>query len=210
MCARMCLRWICLVMAAGAGANPVPDPNDCTVLPLDEQAEPRILGIPSDSGAPAAALIDVWIIGYSGYPWVNGHVQLEFPGGAEGLCICEGAILSGYTDEEGHVQLKVLLGGCLEGPDVAEIVLDGGVRIRSVDSVVSPDWSGQECDGEIGLADFTLFSSGYTSAAQGCSDFTGDGRTSLEDFIIFGSAWGRSCDRRDGMPRAGAYQPLSN
>lgn len=197
--------FTCLVVVVGAGANPSPDPEDCTVLPLDNQDVPRIVGIASDSGSHSAALLDIWIIGYGGYPWVHGHVSVEFPGGTGSLCICEDAVLSGITDEEGHVQLKVLLGGCLEGSDVAQVMLDGGFPIRSVDYVVSPDWNGAECDARMDLGDFIFFESQYTTAAGGCADYTGDGRTSLADFSIFGAqAWGRSCSPR------GAKQPQAD
>jgi hypothetical protein len=180
-----------VLLTNAAGAN-VPDPDYCSVYPMDGMQSPRVIGIPDEDGV-ADSELHIWVRAFGGDPIENAFVAVIFNGMCDGLCICDAAAFTGYTDAQGHVVIIGQFGGCCE-EICAVMILAEGVAIRAADYVVSPDYDGSQGDCSVDLPDFIIFSQylGQTSGVT-CADYTGDGACMIDDFIIFGHAWARSC-----------------
>jgi hypothetical protein len=165
---------ILLAMFALLGANAwasVPDPDYCNVHKLD-----------------------IWVRAFGGDPIDNAYVEVIINGLCEGLCICDCAVFTDYSDVTGHAEIWVKMGGCCNTASAVIIEADG-VDIRAADWFVSPDYDGAVGNCQVVLPDFIHFSNFYGQVGGvGCADYDGDGNCLLVgDFIIFGAAWGRVC-----------------
>ncbi len=186
---------IMLALVSGAAWASVPDPEYCEVLPGDEMAVPRLLGITKDAGGSPYWDLDIHVAAFGGVSLANVYVQVMINTDCDAdLCTCSGLVLDGFTDANGDVSFEVRLGGCCE-MTAAVIIMADDVPIRQYDFVVSPDITsavgGGDC--QVVLADFSAFGAGLGAGAAGCTDFTGSGNTVLGDFVVFGAGWGGSC-----------------
>ena len=182
-----------LLGSSTPGASSVPDPDYCTVLPMDQMDIPRIIGVPSEEGSSDATL-HIWIRAFGGQEIEDAYVEVLFNGSCHGdLCICDAASFTGYTGGGGYIAINAQLGGCCREMSAA-IVLAEGVGIRMVDYVVSPDWDGASGNCRVELEDFIVFSA-YFGQPSGvtCADYTGDEVCNLDDFIVFGRTWAATC-----------------
>ncbi|MBD3237829.1 MAG: hypothetical protein GF330_14090 [Candidatus Eisenbacteria bacterium] len=192
-----------LLGAAGAGGDEIPPLVFCRVDPWDQMEDPRVIAMPGyvegvyDPPRESEILITLLDDNYEPLPGLYVEIIIHAQcGPATGpICICDAAELTGYTDDEGQLSLHMDFGGCCEHPEAVEIRA-GGVTVRLESPIVSPDWDGDGGDCEVGLADFISFSRGFEIGAADCSDFSGDGTTSLVDFVIFGAGWGHDCAAR--------------
>ncbi len=185
---------LCIVATAIAGAQPCPEL--CTVMPQDNMISPRIMGIPTEVPHLPVGMVEVCVRDSSNLPIPDCLVTVWVdPACDDILCFC-GFPMSGRTDAQGCVMIQCRFGGCCwEDLPEAWITADE-VLIRTGYWVVSPDFDGAVGDCRVMLPDFMTFSHGYQSHYGGCTDYTGDNRTDLSDFIIFGSAWGSFCTPR--------------
>ncbi len=192
---------VVLLLCATAGANPpFPYEERFRVYPQDQMEHPRIIGIPSGGTYPQPyARIEVQMFDYAWNPWPG--VQIEMlvdPQCAnDNFCWCWNGTYTATTNAQGIAYFYVSVGGCCEHPNAWSFWLDSWYPLRSYDVSVSPAYEGvpQANDCDVLLADFTTFSHGLIAAAPGCTDYDGDGATALADFVIFGDAWGATCDR---------------
>jgi len=191
---------ISLLLCAAASANPpFPYEQYCRVSPQDQMEHPRIIGIPSGGTYPQPyARIEVQMFDYYWNPWPNVQIQLLVdPGCAnDHLCWCSNGTYTAYTNAQGIAYFYVSAGGCCERPNAWTLWLGGWYPLRYYDVTVSPAYEGapQPGDCDVLLGDFTYFGHALITAAPGCTDYDGDGRTALADFVIFGDAWGATCD----------------
>jgi hypothetical protein len=189
-----------LLLCNIAAANPpYPYEERCRVYPQDLMEHPRIIGIPSGGTYPQPyARIEVQMFDYYWHPWSNAQVQLlvDPECATESFCWCSNGTYTATTNAEGIAYFYVSVGGCCEAQGAWSLWLDGWYPLRYYDVAVSPAYEGapQPGDCDVLLGDFTYFGHGLMSAAPGCTDYDGDGRTALADFVIFGDAWGATCD----------------
>ncbi len=173
-------------------ANPVPapDPEFCTVMPQDTFQRPRVVGAPTAGGVTMV----VTVLDGSGTPIPNAFVELLFHPGCTDFCLCLSAVLQGYTNAQGVIELTIALGGCCQQPEAA-VLLAEGWPIRAYDTVTSPDLSSPTGSGDCltNMVDFSIFGSSYGGTTGGCCDYSGDGATNVADLVFFGGTWGRSC-----------------
>ena len=185
---------VTILESVPALANPVPPLTNCTVMPQDTFAYPRIVGMPTTGPGLQAARMVVTVLDSSGAPIPDAYVQMVFEPGCTGLCICQSAVLEGYTNASGVVVLVMALGGCCQDPAAATLFVLG-VPIRVYDTVTSPDLTSPTGGGDcrVVLADFSAFGPCLSGGSGGCCDFTGDETAGLADFVVFGAVWGQSC-----------------
>jgi hypothetical protein len=188
----------CLVMLLApvpGYANPVPDPETCSVMPPDTFQYQRIVGFPTFNGNR----IVVTVLDSSGQPMPNVYVELVFDPACSRLCVCVSAVLEGYTNANGQVELRLATGGCCQQPGAATILAQG-IPIRIYNTVTSPDLTGPVGAGDcrVVLADFSVIASCLGTGAGGCCDFTGDDASSLVDLVVFGGVWGGFCTLGSG------------
>lgn len=190
----MALMTLTVLTPLPALANPVPVPTNCTVMPQDTFEHPRVVGVPATGSGLQAAVMTVTVMDSSGTPIPNAHVQMTFGSSCMGLCLCPTAVLEGYTNASGVVELVMALGGCCQDPAAATLLVMG-MPIRTYDTVTSPDLASATGGGDcrVVLQDFSAMGGCLGSAAGGCCDFTGDETATLADFVVFGGTWGRSC-----------------
>jgi hypothetical protein len=190
-----CLVSCLWLLGIGVSADAIIDPADCSVLPPDTYEHPRLIGTPTGDGSGPYSGLHIVIRNTSGFGVPNVFIEVEFHAQCAGsLCLCDGIVLSGYTDQQGCLDLNLDLGGCCERSDAARIYFDGGV-LRTYPIVVSPDNTSPQGGGDciVNLPDFSMFSAGLSASQGGCFDYTGDEQTTLVDFVVFGDAWGESC-----------------
>lgn len=186
---------ILLAMFALLGANAwasVPDPDYCNVFPMDDMVIAKVIGVPDEPDLDVHKM-DIWVRAFGGDPIDNAFVEVILNGLCDGLCICDAAVFTDYTDATGHAEVWMKTGGCCNTTS-AVIVEAEGVDIRAADWHVSPDYNGAEGDCAVLLPDFIYFGN-YWGQASGvdCADYDGNGDCMIGDFIIFGAAWGRAC-----------------
>jgi hypothetical protein len=187
-----------LLLAAAAVANPYPE---MFLYPMDEMEYPRLVGIPDGMvgdppGRSPHSEVTITLLNW-GEPAANAFVEVVINPACTGVRICEGAVLSGFTDENGQLTLNMALGGCCDLPQ-AVFLEAWSIRVRELDMIVSPDWDQAVGNGSVGLPDFVAFGNLYVTGQGGCTDYTGDGLTDISDFIIFSTGgWGRMCTTRD-------------
>jgi hypothetical protein len=188
-----------LLLGGTAHANPGgPDPDHCTVLPPDEMASPRLVGVPvNGSGGASIADLDICIRSITGDPLSDIFVQVTFRASCndpDPLCICTTGVFTGFTDLEGHLRLNLKFGGCCQ--DAYSAIIDAeGFPIRAYSIVVSPDYDGVRGNCAVTLADFVYFTTGYGQTGAPCRNLDGDAGDSctLPDFVEFASAYASSC-----------------
>jgi hypothetical protein len=189
--------------AVQANANPPwPYEEFCEVFPQDNMDHPRLVGVPFGGTYPfPAAWIEVHIYDYQWHPLPGVEIQVLFDPvcASDRLCWCPNGTYEGITNAQGVAYLYVALGGCCERPQAAMICMDtpwGPYPLRIYDTVASPGYAGAPSPGncDVSLPDFVYFGDAYLAAAGGCSDYDGDGSTTLSDFVTFGSTWGVSCE----------------
>lgn len=200
---RMRTLWISLMalvlLSAPVHANPGgPDPDQCTVMPPDGMALPRLVGAPAE-GSGGAPIADLGIVIRSAGGVPMGDVLVEVVANAscnnpDPLCICTGAVFSGYTDDQGYVRLNLSFGGCCQDPNSA-IIYANSFPIRAYDILVSPDYDGERGDCRVGLGDFVYLTGRYGQTGVPCSNLDGDGGEgcTLPDFVEFAGAYARVC-----------------
>ena len=182
-----------LVALALLGLNAwasVPDPDYCSVGPLDSWTSPKLIGVPTDARAEGDYTIHV--AAYGGTPIANAEVYVEVNSACDGLCICDAWVNPVYTDVNGDCTIHVRFGGCCEMAAAATVFADG-TPIRSYPVMASPDWNGVTGDCQVLLGDFTQFATAFGSADP-CSDLAGgDGSVLLGDFTMFATYFGVTC-----------------
>ena len=171
----------------------VPDPDYCSVTPMDDMDVARLIGVPDEMGVPSAQL-NIFVAAFGGDAIDNAYVEVVLSGLCDGLCICDAAVLTGYT-VAGWLTIEGQFGGCCDlAPDAAVVVVAEGVGIRSAGYVVSPDYDGATGDCAVTLADFIYFGSNWGQVSGvTCADYSGDEACTLADFITFGAGWGKFC-----------------
>ncbi len=186
---------LCSVTVAWNTSAIEPDPAQCTVLPCDEMG---VLGVPCMPHGNPLAGVTIFVATPEGIPIPDAFVEILFnhdvcqTGGVPILCICLEAVHSGYTDENGLIELGFCFGGCCLEPEACTIEANG-IPIRSYDEVKSPDWNAERGDCGMGLPDFAIFGEGWRTNATGCTDYDYDGETGILDFSMFGSSWPQYC-----------------
>ncbi len=172
-----------------------------TVSPQDGMLFPRIIGGMNIGGGRVPPCAQVTVTGTLINPlgpgdWIEVNVN---PMCAPAICPCAGWMFTAPVvggPPFGSATVNCMFGGCCSGavPFTAWIVVQpAGVIIRTYNDAVSADWDGFACNAMVGLPDFMYFANAYMSGLGGCSDYSGDGRTSLADFMCFASNWGKVC-----------------
>ena len=187
------------LLAGRALANPSgPDPDHCSVMPPDGMASPRLVGVPAGgSGEAPVADLEIVIRGWYGTPIGNAWVEVSLAGSCndpDPLCLCEGVVFTGTTDDEGYVRIRMRYGGCCRDASSA-IIYANDFPIRGYDILMSPDYDGEHGDCRVNLADFVYFSGGYAQAGEPCRNYDGDGAEActLPDFVAFAGMYAKSC-----------------
>jgi len=188
----------CALLGNGVHANPLPDPDRCSVMPPDGMALPRLLGVPAEFGSgPPSSQLDIYVGDSNGAPMANVNVEVVLNSTCndpDPLCVCTVAVLSGYTNTSGNLRLSMKWGGCCLDTQAA-IVRAMGTPIRIYDVLCSPDFDGLRGNCAVGLADFVYFASGYAQSGVACRNFDGDQNETcgLPDFVEFAQAYGFWC-----------------
>lgn len=185
-----------LALLSGATYASVPDPDMCSVIPPDNMAAPRLIGVPATTGQ-AAANLTVTIRASDGTAIGNAYVEVILNptcNDPDPLCICTNAVFTGYTSPSGNLTLNMKYGGCCQDVSSA-IIMAEGTPIRAYDIVVSPDYNGANGNCYVQLADFVYFSGRYGQSGVPCSNFSGDATESctLPDFVTFAAVYGKNC-----------------
>lgn len=186
------LTLLALLALVGTVSASVPDPDYCTVSPMDNMPVPRLIGIPAGT-AQAGANLTVHVAAFGGDPIPDALVEVYINGQCDDLCLCTGVVLTGYTNAQGNVTINGRFGGCCTEPSSC-IVIAEGTNIRDCDVIVSPDYDGAAGNCATSGTDFVFFGQNW-GVASGvvCADYTGDGACSGVDFVTFGAAWGLVC-----------------
>jgi hypothetical protein len=198
------MRAFLVLLIAGAllgsvvHANPLPDPDRCSVMPPDGMAQPRLLGVPEEIGSgPPSSQLDIHVADSSDSPMANVYVEVVLSStcNLDPLCICFVAVLNGYTDASGNLRLSMKWGGCCLETQGA-MVRAMGTPIRIYDVLCSPDFDGLVGNCAVGLADFVYFASGYGQSGVVCRNLDGDRNETcgLPDFVEFAQAYGSWCN----------------
>ncbi len=190
---------ILLALVGSVAWATAPDPDACSVGPADVMGIPRVIGVLDQPTASSYADIDIYVRNIDGLPIPGAFVEVNLETGAgcvtpsndPVICFCENTVFTGFTNAAGYVQINGGFGGCCLEPGAAVIIADG-VPIREM-VFVSPDWNGEKGDCEMGLPDFTVFGTGWSTGAGGCTDYDGDDTTAIGDFTVFGAAWTKFC-----------------
>jgi hypothetical protein len=199
MRAPVLLMIACALLSSVSHANPVPDPDRCSVMPPDGMARPRIVGVPVESlPPPQCSLLDVYIADSNGVPMAGVYVEVLLNATCndpDPLCVCNVAVLNGYTNASGNLRLAMKWGGCCLDTQAAAIRAMG-IPIRTYDVVCSPDFDGLRGNCAVSLADFVYFCAGYGQSGVACRNFDGDPNEAcgLPDFVEFAPAYGLWCN----------------
>ncbi len=179
------------------------DPAACQVLPWGEDGRP--MGIPVRPEHSSMVDVQVFVADSGGIPVPNAYVEIVLNAaclvqggphqGESTFCICESAILTEYTNEDGWAFLNFAVGGCCE-MEAALVIKADGILIRTYEIVTSPDFDGVMGDCRMGLEDLTIFGNAWAGADPGCTDYDGDDTTDIIDFTMFGSSWLEWCAPR--------------
>lgn len=194
---RAILALAVLALFAGDALASVPDPAMCSVQPWDGFSESIGRGIPKTGGNANAALTVMVRANIGGVPTPipGAYVEVAWREDCD-ICICVGALITGYTNANGDASLNVMAGGCCTGG--ASVYVQAGddsvvppalTVIRAYDSFCSPD-SDDNC--AVSLGDFTAFGGGFGGTSY-CFDYNGDGAVGLGDFTYFGQSFGNTC-----------------
>lgn len=186
---KVVLAVIGLVLSIGIAGATVPAPENCSVEPLD-----TINGViiaPYDGAVPSSIVFNCNIRNANNDPIPNAFVEVVF-GTPGNHFLCAGAVLTGTTDANGDVSFAIAAGGCTVGANALTIRANN-TPIRTTENVKSADFNGTSGDGQVALADFTVFGNAYVAGAPGCTDYYNDGATGLSDFTAFGNVWGLNC-----------------
>lgn len=177
-----------------------------SVEPQDSMFNPRIVGGMNIGGGTVSAFAQVTVTGTGPGPLNRLNpgdvVEVWLAPGVPTLCYCSGRVFRGVAagaPGTASVTIDVMYGGCATAtPSVAWIDrLPGGVppaiRLRTYTDAVSADWDGVMCNTMVTLADFAFFGGCFMIGGCNCADYSGDGVTSLVDFIFFAQNWGFLC-----------------
>lgn len=172
-----------------------------SVTPQDLMAFPRIIG-GMNLGGGVGPMAQVIVTGVGGGPLDPGDiVRVILNPACSGLCPCAGWIFSGLAVGPmgtATARIDCMFGGCCLSPGAARIDVAPAsgappFTIRTYNAAVSPDWDGGACNNWVNLPDFIFFGNSYVTGVGGCSDYDGDGRTALSDFVWFAANWARVC-----------------
>lgn len=186
---KVVLAVIGLVLSVGIAGATVPDPDFCSVEPCD--TIDGVIVSPFSGAAPVAIQFTANIRNSNNDPIPNAFVELIF-GTPGNHFFCTSAVLTGTTDANGDVTFGVAAGGCTMGANAIKVRANN-VDIRTYTNVKSPDFDGVSGNGQVVLADFTVFGNAYVLGAPGCTDYYNDGATGLTDFTAFGACWAQVC-----------------
>jgi len=186
---KVVLAVIGLVLSVGIAGATVPDPDNCSVEPCDTIS--GVLISPFSGAAPGAIQFTVNVRNSNNDPIPNAFVELIF-GTPGNHFFCSSAVLTGTTNANGDVTFAVAAGGCTMGAN-AMTIRANNAPIRTYTNVKSPDFDGVAANGQVVLADFTVFGNAYVLGAPGCTDYFNDGATGLTDFTAFGACWAKVC-----------------
>ncbi|MBU0706982.1 right-handed parallel beta-helix repeat-containing protein [Patescibacteria group bacterium] len=187
-----------------SGSSPAPSvcddlwENNVCILPTDNMEDPRLFGIPTDDTLTEANRIMVWVKNDLGQPVQDAHVHLNI-NGACNFCYCDSLEVDAITDILGYAEFQLAYGGYCNMPgSYAVRVLVDNQPVRYIKKMVSADYNNGTCDGDVGLADFTVMGNNFQDNTKDCNqptDFNGNCQTDdLEDYEIFSQAWDQTCD----------------
>jgi hypothetical protein len=185
-----------LALLSGATYASVPDPDQCSVIPPDNMAAERLIGVPATIGQSAANLT-ITIRASDGTAINNAYVEVILNptcNNPDPLCVCNVGVFTGYTAPSGNLTLNMKYGGCCQDVSSA-IIMAEGTPIRHYDIIVSPDYNGVSGNCAVQLADFVYFSGRYGQSNVPCSNFSGDAAEActLADFVTFAGVYGKTC-----------------
>jgi hypothetical protein len=144
----------------------VPDPQFCSVTPWDSWEQAFV----TPGQQSNADEITIVVHNNADLPIDAADVELDFSGCANR---CEGtAGLSGQTAATGELVLNPEMGGC---EDCTIIVRANGVTIATYGRMVSTDWNGASCSGDVEPTDLSFFAAAFNVTGELCADYNNDG-----------------------------------
>jgi hypothetical protein len=178
-----------------AGAN-VPDPTKCTVGPL--LGDPLTTGQVAflSPGAIAGTTITITVRNASNVVIPNLYVEVIFNAAVK---VCSNAVHTGTTNSLGVCVLTLKGGGCLSNIGTACVIKAGGLPIKTLLYVRSPDNEGHTASnpsGAVNTQDLGSFAQEYVAAvAQQCHDYDLANLCNTQDLGIFGGGYasGTTC-----------------
>ena len=182
------LAIISLVLTIGIANATVPNPDKCAVDPCDAIGGLIIYPGPEPGGY---ASFTANVRNADDDPIPGAFVEVIFGVPGDVYLNCPDLVLTGTTGVNGNVTFNISAGGCSTGANAVKIRANG-VDIRTYENVKSPDYAAMG-DGNVDLDDFMAFGA-VMGVTGGCHDYFNDGLTGLEEFIVFGEAWGRTCN----------------
>jgi hypothetical protein len=133
---------------------------------------------------------------------INNAVVEAIVGGLDdgytGLCAYQDPGLVQNTDVAGNVCFNIQGGGCWKSQSDALVIRANGVVIRSYNNVMSPDYGGNDNQGQVYLWSLTVDPSdlaAFVSAYRGgtgpasCHDYDMNGTTGPTDLAVFTSSY---------------------
>lgn len=158
----------------------VPYPPYCVVSPCDA-LNGVVLGPDSPSPIPSS-IVNMTIRNQSNNVIPSASVNITF--GAGPFCFCNTMQYNTTTNANGYAQLTLRGGGCLNNVDQAAVIRANGSIVRNYRNAKSPDFDGAAGNCVVNLPDYIRF-----TARDVCHDYDNNGSVNLADFVLFSSGF---------------------
>ena len=185
---RLLLLSLVALLASSIAQADVPDPAYCSVVPWDSWGQAFV----TPGQESNADEITITVNNGDNQPIDAAAVELDFS-----FCVnrCEGTLgLAGTTDPTGVVVLNPEMGGC-EWCTV--VVRASGVTIGTYDWMVSTDWNGSACDGQVDPVDLSFFAAAFNVTGDLCADYNAADAVDPVDLSKFANSFNSADTHND-------------